>query len=214
MPWSRPYAQRVDEPVGTEPWDRALQHPADLVSGVGQPSLSARLDAWVADARVDGSADARAREHWLHRAASADATFAGVLIDLAERRARVALGIAGGRRHHGIIEVLGADFVSLRVAHDAEVLVPLRAVGTLRTLHQADPSAGERVVTTTLSLVEVLAGLADERAHALILTAAGSDAVRGELRSVGQDVVTLRTDADPPAIAYVLADAITEVALG
>lgn len=201
-----------DQPVG-DPWDDAVRRPGGLVAGPGRPSLSARLDGWLADARTDASAAARAREHWLHAAAAAEATLAGVLLDLAERHTAVAVTTATGRRHHGSIEVLGADFVALRLAGGGEVLVALSAVATVRTAPLVEPADGDRAVATGLALVEVLAELAAERAPVLVV-AAGSEAVAGELRAVGTDVVTVRGTGDPPMTAYISLRAIAEVALG
>ena len=50
------------------------------------------------------------------------------------------------------------------------------------------------------------------RSIAVVLDA--SDAVSGELRSVGQDVVTIRTDAEARGAAYLRTDAIAEVSFG
>jgi ribosome maturation factor RimP len=73
---------------------------------------------------------------------------------------------------------------------------------------------GERLVTTELRLVEVLSELAGERARVVLVPVDGADAVAGELRAVGRDVVTVRTDGDPPAIAYVPLRSVAEVTLG
>jgi hypothetical protein len=196
-----------EEPRGTP------APPVDLLPGAAG-SLTARLDAWLADARVEGSADARARERWLHAAAEGDATFGGVLLDLAERRAAIAVSTSGRRRHHGRVEVIGADFLSLRAATGPEVLLTLGSVTAVRTVPGADPSVGERLVTTELRLAEVLSELAGERARVVLVPLDGTDAVAGELRAVGRDVVTVRTDGDPPAIAYVPLRSVAEVTLG
>ena len=95
-----------------------------------------------------------------------------------------------------------------------EVLLVLAAITSLRTAPLVGATVGERVVTTELRLSEVLAELAAERARVLLVSADGRDAVAGELHAVGHDVVRVRTDADPPATAYVPAAAIAEVALG
>lgn len=193
-------------------WGEAHRGADDLIAGGA--SLSARLDAWLADARIEGSADARARERWLHAAAEGDATFAGVLMDLAERGTAVALSTAGGRRHHGRVEVLGADFVALRLAAGGEVLLALSALTSVRTAPRSDTAVGERVVTTELRLVEVLAELAAERARVLLVPTDATASVTGELRAVGQDVVTVRTDGEPTATAYVALRSVAEVVLG
>lgn len=197
-----------------QPGDGPLPAAEGLLQAPPGQSLAARLDAWLADARVEGSADARARERWLHAAATADATFGGVLVDLAERGTTLAVSTTGGRRHHGRLQVIGADFVALRGPSGAEVLLALAAVASVRTAPLVEPAGGERVVTTALRLTEVLAELTAERARVVIVAGDGTDAVVGELRAVGYDVVTIRTDADPPGAAYVPVAAITEVALG
>ena len=204
----------MDETSGSGAWDDALRRSDGLVAGPRADSFSARLHGWLADARVEGSAGARARERWLHAAAEADATFAGVLLDLAERGTAVAVSTTGGRRHHGAIEVIGADFVALRLPSGAEVLLALRVVTALRTAPLVDGTVGEQVLTTDLRLTDVLAELGAERTRVLLVPADGADSVAGELRSVGRDVVTVRSDGDPPAMAYVPLAGIAEVALG
>jgi hypothetical protein len=183
-----------------------------ILRGAHLPSLAARLDAWLADARVEGSADARARERWLEAAAAADATLAGVLLDLAERGTALTVATAAGTKHHGCVEVLGADFIALRTATGGEVLVALGCLSSVRTAPSVAPASGERPVTTELLLREVLGELAAERAPALLLTV-GGDAVRGELRAVGEDVVTVRTAGPDPATVYVPVGGIVELAL-
>jgi hypothetical protein len=187
--------------------------PINLAAGTTAGSLTARLDAWLADARVEGSADARARERWLHAAAEGDATFGGVLLDLAERRTDIAVSTSGRRRHHGRVEVIGTDFLSLRAPAGPEVLLALSTITAVRTVPRADPSVGERLVTTELRLAEVLSELAVERARVLLVPLNGTDIVAGELRAVGRDVVTVRTDGDAPAITYMPLRAIAEVTL-
>jgi hypothetical protein len=181
--------------------------PAD---GIG---FAARLDRWLADARVDDSAAARAKERWLQAAAEADATFSGVLLDLAERGGPVAVSMQGGRRHQGTIEVIGVDFVCLRLARGADALLAVASIATLRAAPRADPALGERVATTGFQLTDVLSELAAERGRALLVTTGGTEAVTGELRAVGRDVIAVRLDGDPPAMAYLRAAAVAEVVL-
>ncbi|MEO6318114.1 MAG: hypothetical protein ABIP36_04950 [Acidimicrobiales bacterium] len=193
-------------------WEGALRDPAGLVAGA-PAGFAARLHGWLADAQVEGSAGARAQERWLRAAAEADATFVGMLVDLAERGTGVAISIRGGRRHHGRIDVIGADFVALHLASGKEVLLTLETVTAVRTAPRVDVTVGEQVLTTTFRLAEVLGELAAERSRVLLVPVDGADAVAGELRAVGHDVVTVRPDGDPPAMAYVPLGAIAEVAL-
>ena len=207
-----PYAHLVDDPTPRETWDDG-HSAADGLLGASAPSLASRLDAWLDEARLERSADARTREHWLRAAADADATFSGVLLDLAERGVPLAVATTAGRRHRGVIQVVGADFVALRVGSGREVLLAAGALASVRTSNAAGITAGERVVTTDLRLVDVLGELAGDRARVRLLVLDASEAVSGELRSVGQDVVTIRTDGEGRGTAYVRADAVTEVAL-
>jgi hypothetical protein len=204
----------VVERAGDAAWGDALRQSEGLVTGTGGMSFAARLERWLADARVEGAAGARTRERWLQTAAEADATFSGVLLDLAERGSDLALSTVGGRRHHGRIEVIGVDFFALRLATGSELLVAMRGVSAVRTAPLADPAVGERIHPTDLCLADVLVELAADRTRVLLVPADGAESVAGELRSVGLDVVTVRTDGEPAASAYVPLRSIAEVALG
>jgi hypothetical protein len=94
---------------------------------------------------------------------------------------------------------------------DSDVIVALAAVTSLRTLPGEASIIGDRSVATSLCLVDVLAGLAAEKAAVLLVTAGGDDAVAGALRSVGQNVVAVRLAGAAAVTAYVPADAIVEV---
>ena len=206
-----PFAAGVpyDPPVEQSWGDRSID---DVVAG-DRVRFTQRLDQWVADARIDDAADQRSRERWLRSAAEQDATFGGVLLDLAERRGTVAVLTTTGRRHHGAIEAIGADFVALRKPSGGELLIAQRAIAVVRA-GPTDVAGGERVVTTELRLVEVLGELAADRAHVFLVAQSADGAVTGELRSVGIDVATVRSDGDPPTPVYVRTDVITEVGLG
>ena len=209
-----PTIAAVDDHPGGAAWEEALSaSPSVHGSAPASGTFAARLDAWVAEARIEGSAEARSRERWLRAAAEADATFGGVLLDLAERGQPLVATTTAGRRHRGTITAVGLDFVALRTASGAEVLLSLRALATLRTAPSADVALGERVVTSDLRLREVLGELAAERSRVLLVPAAAQDAVAGELRTVGQDVVTVRMDANPTATAYLPLASIGEVGL-
>ncbi len=192
-------------------WDAALRQPGELVRG-GPSSFAARLHRWVAEARVDDAARQRARERWLREVAEQEATLPGVLADLAERRAGVSIAV-GRRRHHGLIDVIGADFVTLRTGGGTWVLLTMRALGVLRTAPSVEPTVGDRVVATELCLADVLVELALDRERVRLVTTS-DDVVAGALRSVGHDVAVVRTDGDPPGSTYVALAAIAEVSTG
>lgn len=199
---------------GDPAWNAALERPGELVGGTGTPSFTTRLDRWVAEARINEAALQRSREHWLREAAQQEATLAGVLADLAERRIPLTVHTSGGRRHHGIIRVIGTDFVALGLRSGADVLLAIAAIGVVRTAPAVEPTVGDRMLATRLRLADVLAQLAADRERVLLVTREGDDAVAGQLRSVGHDVAVLRTDAERPATAYVPLDAISEVTIG
>ena len=182
-----------------------------IVGGLLGQGLAARIDRWAADARVDEAAQSRARERWLRHQAEEEGSLAGVLADVAERGASVVVHVRGGRRHRGEVRALGSDFVALRSA-DSDVFVALAAVTSVRTLPGEASPIGDRSIATALRLVDVLAGLAAERAAVLLVMAGGDDAVAGALRSVGQDVVAVRVAGGAAAVtAYVPVGAIQEV---
>jgi hypothetical protein len=194
----------VDRPSADDPGDAAT------VAALLGDGLAARIDRWAADTRVDEAARLRARERWLRHQAEEEGSLAGVLADVAERGASVALHVRGGRRHRGEIAALGADFIALRSA-GADVIVVLPAVTSLRTLPGEAPTIGDRSIGTSHRLVDVLAGLAAERASVLLVLADGDEAVGGVVLWVGQDVVGVRVAGGAAVTAYVPVGAIVEV---
>ncbi len=174
--------------------------------------LDARIDRWVADARVDEAARLRARERWLRHQAEEEGSLAGVLADVAERGVPVAVHVRGGRQHRGEVRAVGADFVALR-SGATDVIIAIAAVTSVRTRPGEASTLGDRSITSLLRLVEVLAGLAAERAAVLLVMAGGDDAVAGVLGSVGRDVVGVRVVDAPAVTAYVPIGAIVEVVL-
>ncbi len=187
------------------------REPASAGGLLGE-GLDARIDRWAADARVDEAARLRARERWLRRQAQEEGTLAGVLADVAERGASVAVHVRGGRRHRGEVRALGADFAALRSVR-ADVIVALAAVTSVRTLPGEAATIGDRPVATSRRLIDVLGELAAEEATVVLAMAGGDDPVAGALRSVGEDVVVVRVAGDGSAgvTAYVPIAAIDEV---
>jgi hypothetical protein len=200
-------------PAGDAPstLDRAVAPGA--AAGVLATDLAARLDRWVAEARVDDAARRRARERWLRQQAEEEASLAGVLADLAERGTPVTLHGVGGRRHRGTVRAVGEDFVVVSTA-TRDAVVALGSVTSVRTRPGEAPAVGDRSVSTPLRLAEVLAGLAAEREAADLVTRDGGDSVTGVVRSVGRDVVVVQLATGSPAVAYVPIAAIAEVLVG
>jgi hypothetical protein len=194
----------VDRPSADDPDEAAA------IAGLLGNGLAARIDRWAADARVDEAARLRARERWLRQQAEEEGSLAGVLADVAERGASVALHVRGGRRHRGEVAALGSDFVALRSA-GADVIVALPAVTSVRTLPGEASTIGDRSIGTSHRLVDVLAGLAAQRAGVLLVLADGDEAIAGVVLWVGQDVVGLRVAGGAAVTAYVPVGAIVEL---
>ncbi|HEX2578155.1 MAG TPA: hypothetical protein VHK88_17535 [Aquihabitans sp.] len=157
----------------------------------GSAAFDAALRALTDDERAGAAAAERRREHSLRRQAAESGAFAGVLLDLAERRQRLVIVTVGGRSVRGTIRTLGTDFVGLRSPGAETALVATRAVTSVRTEPGTAPTAGDRVVHLDASLAAVLADLAAERPWCSVHTTAG-EAVGGELRGAGVDVIAVR----------------------
>ena len=154
------------------------------------------LERWAADARAREAADARVRERWLRAQAEEEASLAGVLLALAERRATVVASTVAGRRHRGVVTGVGVDFAALRAGAGTAILVVLAAVAEVRVVEgesKRPTTGGGGGQELGVRLADVLAQAAGQRPRVAVQTGAAS--VVGDLRAVGSDVLTLRTDA-------------------
>ncbi len=173
----------------------------------------ADLARWSADQRSSEAARSRMRERWLRQQSMEDARFAGVALDLAERKAGVSVRTTTGRTLHGRIEAVARDFCVLRHHSGAATLLALAAMATVR------PDAGQRAVeadsertpAVDTSLSDVLGALAADRPRVRVVVEGGGEAVTGELRAASGDVATLRMDSDPPATIYVQLASVREL---
>jgi hypothetical protein len=172
-----------------------------------------RLDRWVADLRSDDAAASRARERWLFTQAQESSTFAGVLVDLAERGTTVVIEGRSARRHRGRIVAVAHDFCALRTQAGRDVLLSYAGIASVRPERRSTAPTGDRAVHIEATLDDALGILAEDRPRVLVVTLAGDDGMAGELQSVGRDVLTLRLDGDPQAPAYIAISAIAEVSL-
>ncbi|MDQ4070303.1 MAG: hypothetical protein M3203_12665 [Actinomycetota bacterium] len=169
------------------------------------------LERWAADARAREAADARVRERWLRAQAEEEASLAGVLLALAERRATVVASTVSGRRHRGVVTGVGMDFAVLETGAGTTTLVVLAAVADVRVVEggpSSRPATGDGAACDLgVRLADVLAQAAGPRPR--ISVQAGPASVVGDLRAVGSDVLTLRTDA--PAVVYVGLASVSEI---
>lgn len=176
-------------------------------------ALLAELARWGADVRAGDAARSRARERWLRRQASEDATFTGVALDLAEQGAGVAVRTLTGRTLRGRMAAVARDFCVLVHDEGAPTFVALAAVATLRPEagHRAGDAESNRAAAVDTTLADVLAALAGDRPRVRVVTRDGREALAGELRAAGTDVATLRLDGEPPTAAYVRLAALSEL---
>jgi hypothetical protein len=168
------------------------------------------LARWLAEARVDEAAAARARERWLRQQAGEEATLVGVLLDLAERGSTVVVESAGGRRHRATVTAVAEDFCALRTEQGTDSLVAYAGISAVALLDDVAP-AGDRPRALDMTLAEALGVVAAERPRVLVTGRDGSGRA-GELTSVGRDVIVLRTDGMPRHV-YLPVAAIAEVAI-
>lgn len=150
----------------------------------------------VAEASAASVVRDRHRERGLRQAAEEEATFTGVLRELAERRAPVAVRTALGRAHRGLVVALGQDFLVLRDAMvgGLPVFLPLRSVSTVRSVERIEGDvAGARPSPLETGLAALLTGLAGTRPQVTLVSTSG-EVLTGSLRSAGVDVVTIRLD--------------------
>lgn len=179
-------------------------------------ALLADLAMWTADLRAHDAAESRIRERWLRQQAEEDARFSGLALDLAEAGSGVSLGLTSGRTLHGHIATVAADFCVLRHDGRAVTLLAFSAIATLRPEPGApsEAAASRRVAQVEAHLDDVLVGLAVERPRVRLVVAGAAEAVAGELRSVGSDVVTIRLGNNGRAgTVYVQLGSVREVTL-
>jgi len=209
-PWLRTYPWT---PTQRDLWAR--ERPASTIPcHYRAPVLTDDLARWAAAAKADEAGRARARERWLRRQAEEEATFAGVLVDLAERAEAVVVRTTGGRRHRGAVAAVGGDFVLLRADPGRWVLVAFDAIAAVRPADGAGaPAAGRRPPALDLLLLEALDGMAGDRSRVSVIPVGDPEPVVGELEAVGDDVLTIRLDGPSRARSYVRAAAIAEVAV-
>ena len=165
------------------------------------------LERWAADARAREAADARVRERWLRSQSEEEASLAGVLLALAERRQTVVVTTVGGRRHRGVVTGVGVDFAALEAPAGTTTLVALTGLADVRAVEDgmrprataAGAGDDDRRGAFGVRLGDVLAQAAGQRPR--ISLHAGAAPVVGDLRAMGSDVLTVRTDGG--AVVYV-----------
>jgi hypothetical protein len=185
------------------------------------------LERWAAGARAQEAADQRVRERWLRQAAEEEASFAGLLADLAEAGRAVVVTTTSGRRHQGPVVAVGWDFVALSPHSGAAgegrlTLLNFEAIAELRQAPGSAPRAsvaparpptgpGDREGGLGVTLVEVLAQAVAVRPRVAVVL--GAVTVVGQLRAVGADVLSVKTDTEPGGLSYSRLSSVSEISL-
>lgn len=152
------------------------------------------LARWAADQRVVEAAAARAQERSLREQAGAAATWAGVLLDLAEQGAEVVLSVAAMRRTGWLVGV-GPDYCVVEQRGGRPAILSMSAITSVTPAPSVGASAspaGDRAPVLEMSFAAALGALADEQTPVGLWVGPG-DRIEGELIAAGQDVVTVRS---------------------
>lgn len=170
----------------------------------GAEALLVAFARWAADEQLAESGRQRSRERWLRHQAAGSATFSGVLTDLAEARAAVAL-TTPARRWTGTMVGVGRDFCVLEDPGGFGVLVSTPSLTLVTTTdrgrHPGEPG-GDRTPPLALRLIDALGVLAGLR-HPVRLSLGPEDHVAGDLTAVGIDLVTVRLERPARTVAHV-----------
>jgi hypothetical protein len=169
--------------------------------------LAGDLVRLLDDARHADATGARIRERSLRTVAGAEATFVGVLLDLAERQEDLSVRTASGRTLRGRVAVVARDAVVLESGAGLRTYLRLAGLAWVRRLpvrgEAAAEPAGDRPAPRNTTFAVLVADLAGDRPRVALGVTGEPTLLTGELRAVGLDLLTVRLDGDPPATAYV-----------
>jgi hypothetical protein len=169
-------------------FNTTLVWPAVEPDGSGD-SVVAAFARWAAQERVAEAAGMRSKERSLRDQAAGEATWSGLMVELAESQGEVELNL-GSRRVVGRVVGMGRDFCVVEQRGRRTVLIPIERIVAV---WKERPTTGSRYPALDLSFEAALAGLADERSPVCLHVARGNQ-ISGELIGCGADLVTLRTE--------------------
>ncbi|MDA8047970.1 MAG: hypothetical protein M0Z30_22505 [Actinomycetota bacterium] len=198
--------------------------------GWGEPGpddLLAELSRWAAAERVGRAAGERSRLRALVDQSAAEATWSGILVDLAEVGAEVTLSLRGARRVVGRLVGTGRDLVVIERARRGPVLVPVGAIssvipsaghpppeipGRFGAGRAGEPRpGGQRPPALDLGLADALDALGADGAPVTVHTA--DESFHGVVSACGQDLVTVRAEGAERRPVHIALGAITCVEL-
>ncbi len=173
----------------------------------------AAFQRWASEQRVSEAASGRARQRWLSDQAAATATWAGMLVDLAEGAAAVTVAVSGagtgaGLKITGNLVGIGPDFCVVDQANRRPVLIALASIVAVWPPPDWQSAAsGDRNSPLDLTLADAIAALAEDRMPVLIR--AGDHSFEGDLWALGDDVVTLRSGSSVRRLVYLALSSIS-----
>ena len=151
--------------------------------------LLAAFARWAAQQRTEQAAGMRSRERSLRDQAAGEATWSGLLVDLAETEAELTMEV-GSRRMRGRLIGMGRDFCVLDQDGRRPALIPIDRIAGV---WKEKPASGSRFPHLDLTFGAALSGLAEERSPVCVVLSSGNQVI-GELISSGADLVTVRTE--------------------
>jgi hypothetical protein len=179
------------------------QVPAD--DGSQADALLNAFARWSAEMRVRAETTGRSRQRWLHQQASESATFAGTLLDLAERRSQVSV-LSPGRRFSGRLVGVGANLCVLEEPTRVTVVTLSQVIAVQPHLDAPirglSVATGNRPVALEMTFSQALAAMASDLAP-IRLALSGTETLVGDLVAAGEDVVTLRVRGNPPRSTFI-----------
>lgn len=182
----------------------------EVVSPPGDPYVEL-TDAAAHAAAVRARAERRER----HDRATEVATWLGTLRDLTERAATVVLSTRDARTLRGWLMGLSSDQLVLGLPGGGRIHLRLAALRMVRPEpgSVAPPASGDRLAPVDATIEDVIDGLAEEGGSVVLHVRDLADPLRGEVRAIGEDVVTLRLTGPGRAVVYVPVGAVDAVAL-
>lgn len=169
------------------------------------------LDRAVAEARLQEAVAARMRAEDHHQLAVAEATAAGVLVDLGERRDRCRMVLVDGTVVVGLIHLVGADVVGLRAPDGNDHLIPLVALAAVSGAPDRPAVVGARPAPEQPTFAEALAWWAEDRPSVVVRLPGDRSSVRGRLRDVGLETAVVVPEGEAAPVVIVLAAALEVV---
>lgn len=157
------------------------------------------LQRWAAAERAGRAVGERVRSRSLADQDAGSASWAGLLVDLAEQGATVSLLLPGGRLDGRLVGA-ATDFCVVERAGRRSVLVRMSVIRILTHDGPTRRASGDRRPLLDMTLAAALDGLAAE--HSPVTLYLGADRSAGLLVGLGEDVLTLRAETPSRRFTY------------